>query len=91
MSFFSPIVDLRQMKQPLKSQDNITIKKASHPRYKIVSRYRAYHGNSMGSLAATGQAERKYRYEPLAPGFIHVTPPDSYRNNEDHYTVCLLN
>jgi taurine-pyruvate aminotransferase len=48
-------------------------------RYKFISRYRAYHGNSMGSLAATGQAVRKYNYEPLAPGFIHVSPPDSYR------------
>lgn len=50
-------------------------------RYKIVSRYRAYHGNSAGSLAATGQAQRKYKYEPLAPGFIHVAPPDSYRDD----------
>jgi taurine-pyruvate aminotransferase len=50
-----------------------------HNRYKIVSRYRAYHGNTMGALAATGQAQRKYKYEPLAPGFIHVRPPDSYR------------
>jgi adenosylmethionine-8-amino-7-oxononanoate aminotransferase len=48
-------------------------------RYKFISRYRAYHGNSMGSLAATGQAVRKFNYEPLAPGFIHVSPPDSYR------------
>lgn len=48
-------------------------------RYKFISRYRAYHGNSMGALAATGQAERKYRYEPLTPGFIHVPPPDTYR------------
>src|SRR3954449_13186313 len=31
-------------------------------RYKFISRYRAYHGNSMGSLAATGQAVRKYNY-----------------------------
>ncbi|MDC3424410.1 aspartate aminotransferase family protein [Aquibacillus sp. 3ASR75-11] len=49
-------------------------------RYKFISRYRAYHGNTMGSLAATGQAERKYRYEPLSPGFIHVSPPDIYRS-----------
>src|SRR5919199_33427 len=48
-------------------------------RWKFVSRYRAYHGNSMSSLAATGQAQRKYRYEPLAPGFLHVAPPDRYR------------
>ncbi|GAE35244.1 aspartate aminotransferase family protein [Halalkalibacter akibai] len=56
--------------------------KGDHQRYKFISRYRAYHGNSMGALAATGQAERKYKYEPLAPGFIHVTPPDSYRSND---------
>lgn len=48
-------------------------------RYKFISRYRAYHGGSMGALAATGQALRKYKYEPLAPGFLHVAPPDTYR------------
>jgi taurine-pyruvate aminotransferase len=48
-------------------------------RYKFISRYRAYHGNSMGALAATGQAQRKYKYEPLGTGFLHVRPPDSYR------------
>lgn len=48
-------------------------------RWKFVSRYRAYHGNGFASLAATGQAQRKYRYEPLAPGFLHVEPPDTYR------------
>jgi adenosylmethionine-8-amino-7-oxononanoate aminotransferase len=56
--------------------------KGDHNRYKFISRYRAYHGNSMGALAATGQAERKYQYEPLAPGFIHVPPPDLYRSND---------
>src|SRR5690606_11379516 len=45
-------------------------------RHKFIARYRAYHGNSMGALAATGQALRKYRYEPLAPGILHVKPPD---------------
>ena len=48
-------------------------------RWKFVSRYRAYHGNTFGSLAATGQAQRKHRYEPLSPGFLHVAPPDRYR------------
>jgi taurine-pyruvate aminotransferase len=56
--------------------------KGEHGRYKFISRYRGYHGNSMGSLAATGQAQRKYRYEPLAPGFIHVAPPDLYRGED---------
>ncbi len=48
-------------------------------RYKIISRYRAYHGATMGALSATGQHQRKYAYEPLAPGFIHIHPPDMYR------------
>lgn len=55
-------------------------------RTKFISRYRAYHGSTMGALSATGQAQRKYRYEPLAQGFLHVTPPDAYRANEDHIT-----
>ncbi|WP_066370266.1 aspartate aminotransferase family protein [Neobacillus fumarioli] len=57
--------------------------RGEYNRYKIISRYRAYHGNSMGTLAATGQAQRKFKYEPLAPGFIHVSPPDSYRDAEN--------
>ena len=48
-------------------------------RYKIISRYRAYHGNTMGALSATAQAERRAKYEPLVPGFIHVHPPYCYR------------
>jgi taurine-pyruvate aminotransferase len=52
-------------------------------RYKFISRYRGYHGNSMGALASTGQAQRKYKYEPLAPGFIHVAPPDLYRSSDE--------
>lgn len=48
-------------------------------RWKFISRYRAYHGQTMGALAATGHAQRKYRYEPLSPGFLHVSPPDGYR------------
>ncbi|GLO67459.1 aspartate aminotransferase family protein [Oceanobacillus kimchii] len=48
-------------------------------RHKFISRYRAYHGSSMGALSATGQSMRKYKYEPLIQGFLHVSPPDNYR------------
>ncbi len=48
-------------------------------RWKFVSRYRAYHGNSANALAAGGQGLRKLGYEPLPSGFVHVTPPDQYR------------
>ncbi|WP_174614544.1 aspartate aminotransferase family protein [Virgibacillus ihumii] len=60
---------------------------------KIISRYRAYHGNSAGALSATGQAQRKIKYEPLSDGFLHVSPPDNYRRPsgqsvEQHNLQC---
>lgn len=53
--------------------------KGEATRYKFISRYRAYHGNSMGALGATGQGTRKVKYEPLGAGFVHVPPPYCYR------------
>ena len=50
-------------------------------RYKIISRHRAYHGNTLGAMSATGQAERKIGYGPMAPGFLHVPPPYPYRGH----------
>ncbi|WP_416149938.1 aspartate aminotransferase family protein [Salipaludibacillus sp. HK11] len=55
--------------------------KDDYHRYKFISRYRSYHGNTAAALAATGQAQRKFKYEPLSPGFLHVSPPDNYRND----------
>jgi adenosylmethionine-8-amino-7-oxononanoate aminotransferase len=47
-----------------------------HPRkYKVISRYGAYHGGTMGALSAGGGRERKSVFEPLGVGFIHVHPP----------------
>jgi adenosylmethionine-8-amino-7-oxononanoate aminotransferase len=49
-------------------------------RFKVIARYRAYHGSTLGAMSATGQALRRYGYEPAAPGFLHVAPPDPYRD-----------
>ncbi|MDL4842223.1 aspartate aminotransferase family protein [Aquibacillus rhizosphaerae] len=57
-------------------------------RWKFISRYRAYHGSTMGSLAATGQASRKFKYEPLSQGFLHVSPPDCYRSSHTPDGTC---
>jgi adenosylmethionine-8-amino-7-oxononanoate aminotransferase len=48
-------------------------------RYKVIARYRGYHGLTMGALSATGQVMRRKAFEPLVPGFSHVDPPDRYR------------
>lgn len=48
-------------------------------KYKIISFYQGYHGGTIGSLSATGMPARKWMFEPLAPGFLHVLPPNLYR------------
>lgn len=49
-------------------------------KYKFISRYRAYHGTTLGALSATAQANRRVKYDPTVPGFVHVPPPYSYRS-----------
>jgi adenosylmethionine-8-amino-7-oxononanoate aminotransferase len=48
-------------------------------KYKIISRYQAWHGSTLGSLSASGLKSRRTVNEPLAPGFLHVFPPTCYR------------
>ncbi|RAS72786.1 aspartate aminotransferase family protein [Priestia endophytica] len=66
--------------------------KGEQSRNKVISRYRSYHGNTMATLSAGGQAQRKFKYEPLTQGFIHVSPPDNYRCpdylNEAEYNLA---
>ena len=48
-------------------------------RYKIIARYRGYHGFTYGAMSATGQTQRRKVFEPLVPGFLHAQPPYCYR------------
>ncbi len=52
-------------------------------RHKIISRYLAYHGTSMGALTATGLPALREPFEPLTPGGRHVANTNSYRWSED--------
>jgi len=46
---------------------------------KIIAREVAYHGTSMGALAATGITSLRQPYEPLMPGGCHVANTNLYR------------
>jgi taurine--2-oxoglutarate transaminase len=49
-------------------------------RHKILSRYRSYHGATMGAMAATGDP-RRHMWEPLTmPGVVHFLDPYRYRS-----------
>jgi adenosylmethionine-8-amino-7-oxononanoate aminotransferase len=56
-------------------------------KHKIVSRYLAYHGTSMGALTATGLPPLREPFEPLTPGGRHVPNTNSYRWAEDRHTL----
>jgi adenosylmethionine-8-amino-7-oxononanoate aminotransferase len=51
-------------------------------RYKVLSRYIAYHGTSMGALAITGLPGIKEPFEPLPPGGVRVPNTNFYRAPE---------
>ena len=53
------------------NENAIKIARQVTGRLKMISRYRSYHGASMGALALTGDW-RRAPMEPLIPGVIHV-------------------
>ncbi len=56
--------------------------KGQHSRTKVISRYLAYHGTSIGALSLTGVPSIKTPFEPLMPGAIKVQTPYRYRCND---------
>ena len=60
-------------------------------RTKVISRYLAYHGTSIGALSVTGVASIKTPFEPLMPGAIKVQTPYRYRCLDcRHLDACTL-
>ena len=48
-------------------------------RYKVLSRYIAYHGTTHGALAITGLPDIKMPFEPMTPGGVRVPNTNFYR------------
>jgi adenosylmethionine-8-amino-7-oxononanoate aminotransferase len=48
-------------------------------RHKLIARELAYHGTTLGALAATGLTALRAPFEPLTPGGCHVPNTNSYR------------
>lgn len=48
-------------------------------KHKIIAREIAYHGTSLGALAATGITALREPFEPLTPGGCHVPNTNAYR------------
>ena len=65
-------------------------------RARFIARRQSYHGNTLGALAAGGNAWRREPYKPLlADAFSHVTPAFAYREkrveeSEDDFVGRLV-
>jgi adenosylmethionine-8-amino-7-oxononanoate aminotransferase len=60
-------------------------------RTKVISRYLAYHGTSIGALSLTGVPSIKTPFEPLMPGAIKVQTPYRFRCHDcQHLDACTL-
>ena len=55
------------------------IEKGRPTKYKIVSRWQSYHGNTLGALSMSGHVGRRRRYSPLLAPFPHAVPCYCYR------------
>ncbi len=62
------------------NENAIKLARAFTGRFKILARYRSYHGATAGALAATGDP-RRVAWEPgVMPGIVHFLDPYRYRS-----------
>lgn len=59
------------------NENAIKLARLATGRFKILSRYRSYHGATNATMQLTGDP-RRWANEPGAPGFIHVMDPTPY-------------
>lgn len=52
-------------------------------RHRVIARRQSYHGNTLGALAAGGNAWRREKYAPLLVETSHIAPCYEYRLRED--------
>ena len=60
-------------------------------KHKVIAREVAYHGTTLGALAATGITELRSQFEPLVPGACHVPNTNVYRWPEDRHPLWAAN
>jgi taurine---2-oxoglutarate transaminase len=62
------------------NENAIKLARAYTGRFKILTRYRSYHGASAGSIALTGDPRRTAWEPAVMPGVVHFLDPYRYRS-----------
>ena len=56
-------------------------------RHRVIARKQSYHGNTLGALAAGGNAWRRTQFAPLLVDTTHISPCYAYRDKADDETL----
>ncbi len=82
------------------NENAIKLARAYSGKFKILTRYRSYHGATYGAMALTGDP-RRHMWEPtIMPGVVHFLDPYRYRStfhrvnpeiSEEDFTLDYLN
>jgi adenosylmethionine-8-amino-7-oxononanoate aminotransferase len=67
------------MESAIKLARQYFLERGEPRRYKIISRWLSYHGNTLGALSASGHPIRREKYVPLLLDFPHIAPAYCYR------------
>lgn len=71
------------MEAALKLARQYFLERGQDQRQRFIARRQSYHGNTLGALAAGGNALRRAPYAPLlADAFSHVSPAYAYRGQQ---------
>ncbi|HVW71129.1 MAG TPA: aspartate aminotransferase family protein [Steroidobacteraceae bacterium] len=63
----------------LKMARQYHVERGEPSRYKVISRWSGFHGNTLGSLSMTGMSSRREAFIPLLAPFPHIAPSYCYR------------
>ncbi|OWY05590.1 aspartate aminotransferase family protein [Thioclava sp. F1Mire-8] len=71
----------------LKMARQYFVEKGEPSRSHFIARRQSYHGNTLGALAAGGNAWRREKFNPLLIDVSHIAPVHEYRWREDGETA----
>ncbi len=63
----------------IKMARQYSVEKGKSSKYKVISRWMSYHGNTLGALSVSGHILRRKKYLPLLLDFTHIPPAYCYR------------
>lgn len=58
------------------------VEKGESQRHRIIARRQSYHGNTLGALAAGGNAWRRQQFDPMLIDVSHIAPCYAYRGQD---------